>query len=68
MPATGRLFLGLVHAADGLQGAKRRIEAARRHVDGFGVSTECGMGRQEREAIAPLVDLHRDIADALLTR
>src|SRR5262249_61578660 len=39
------LFLGVVHAADGVAGAKRRIAAARRHVAKFGIATECGMAR-----------------------
>lgn len=62
-PSIGRLFLGLVHARDGLEGARRRARAARRHIDRFGVSTECGMGRQQRAAIGPLLDLHRAIAE-----
>ncbi len=43
-PAT-ELFLGLVHAPDGTEGARRRIAAAEKHVHGFGVATECGIGR-----------------------
>lgn len=39
------LFLGLVHHADGVDGANRRIEAASKFVDQFGIATECGIGR-----------------------
>jgi hypothetical protein len=40
-------YLGLVHARDGVEGAERRVAAARRAgVSTFGVATECGMGRR----------------------
>jgi hypothetical protein len=39
------LYLGLVHAADGVAGTARRIAAATRHVADFGIATECGIAR-----------------------
>src|SRR5580658_10423828 len=36
------LFLGLVHAKDGVDGTKARIAAARRYAPPFGIATECG--------------------------
>jgi hypothetical protein len=39
------LYLGLVHAQDGEQGAKRRIEAAKRWAPPFGIASECGISR-----------------------
>jgi hypothetical protein len=39
------LFLGLIHHADGPEGARRRIAAAEKFVSRFGVATECGIGR-----------------------
>jgi hypothetical protein len=39
------LYLGLVHAADGVAGTVRRIAAASRHVADFGIATECGIAR-----------------------
>jgi hypothetical protein len=39
------LYLGLVHAADGVAGATRRIAAARKYVPEFGVASECGISR-----------------------
>jgi hypothetical protein len=39
------LFLGLVHARDGVDGAKQRIAAASRVVDRFGIASECGISR-----------------------
>ncbi len=60
-----QLFLGLVHNYDGLEGAKRRIAAARPFYEPFGVATECGMGRRPPEVIPELLRLHRDIAESL---
>jgi hypothetical protein len=61
-PST-ELYVGLIHHGDGIDGARRRIEAARRHVAGFGVGTECGFGRRPPETIAPLLELHAAVAD-----
>jgi hypothetical protein len=56
------LYLGLIHLTDGVEGAKRRIAAAKRVVTDFGVSTECGFGRRPPETIPRLLELHRDVA------
>jgi hypothetical protein len=39
------LYLGLVHAEDGVEGTTRRITAARRHAPKFGIASECGISR-----------------------
>ena len=39
------LYLGLVHAQDGVEGAKRRIQAAKKFAPAFGVASECGISR-----------------------
>jgi hypothetical protein len=39
------LYLGLVHAQDGVDGTLRRITAARTSVQGFGIASECGISR-----------------------
>lgn len=39
------LYLGLVHAQDGVEGTTRRIVAARRHAPEFGIASECGISR-----------------------
>lgn len=62
LPVETQVYLGLVHEADGVEGAGRRIEAARRSVRDFGVATECGMGRRAPQAIADLLALHREVA------
>jgi hypothetical protein len=57
------LYLGVIHDADGVEGAERRLASARRNVDrGFGVATECGFGRRPTETIEPLMRLHADVA------
>lgn len=60
-----QLFLGLVHMYDGLQGAKRRIAAAKTFYPSFGIGTECGMGRRPPASIPALLDLHREISHHL---
>jgi hypothetical protein len=61
------LYLGLVHATDGVAGARRRIAAAAPFRDAFGVGTECGMGRRAPAGIPALLDLHRAIIDGSLS-
>jgi hypothetical protein len=56
------LYIGLIHFADGIDGAQRRIAAARGYVADFGVATECGFGRRAPETIEPLLALHADVA------
>lgn len=63
-----RLFLGLVHHTDGVEGTRRRIDAARRAVGGFGVATECGMGRRPPETIPALLDEHAAVTSPLGAR
>ncbi|WP_433473876.1 hypothetical protein ACQPZP_34510 [Spirillospora sp. CA-142024] len=65
LPAETTLFLGLVHATDGLDGARARVDAARRAVKTFGIATECGMGRRPSEQIPALLTLHAAVADLL---
>jgi hypothetical protein len=56
------LFLGLVHAKDGVAGTKARLEAARRYVPKFGIATECGMARARSEdTVRALLKIHADI-------
>lgn len=59
------VVLGLVHMTDGIEGARRRVAAAKAVRAEFGVATECGLGRRDPATIGPLLDLHRDIATTL---
>ena len=58
------LYLGLVHYTDGVEGARRRIATAEKFAPDFGVATECGFGRRPPETVAPLLEIHRDVAGA----
>jgi hypothetical protein len=57
-----RLYLGLVHHKNGVEGTQRRIDTARRHYQrGFGVATECGMGRKPRERVPELLEIQAQV-------
>ena len=58
------LYLGLLHNTGGIEGSKRRIMAAKRHVGRFGISTECGLGRRPREAVVELLDQHKILVES----
>ena len=60
LPAT-HIYLGLVHLADGIDGAHERIALAREFVPRFGIATECGWGRRPTGTIAPLLALHTEL-------
>jgi hypothetical protein len=56
------LFLGLVHAKDGVEGTRARLAAAQRHAPNFGIATECGMARARSEdTVRALLKIHADI-------
>ena len=65
MRADTRLFLGLVHHTDGMEGTTRRIEVAKRCCSDFGISTECGLGRRPREQIPELLEMYFQAAALL---
>jgi hypothetical protein len=57
-PAT-ELYLGVVHAADGVDGAKRRIAVAGKYVRTFGIATECGIARAcTPDLVKSIIDIH----------
>lgn len=56
------LFLGLVHAKDGVEGTRARLAAAQRYAPKFGIATECGMARaRSEETVRALLKIHADI-------
>lgn len=56
-----RLYLGLVHADDD-EGTRRRIRTAQAVVRrGFGVATECGLGRMPWEEVRSVLQILRDV-------
>ena len=50
-PSGTDLYLGLVHAADGVEGTRRRMAAARQFVSDFGIASECGIARARRPEV-----------------
>jgi hypothetical protein len=54
---------GLIHYTDGVEGTKRRIETASRHVSHFSIATECGFGRRDPGTIPELLRIHAAVAD-----
>ena len=59
LPEGTELYLGVVHAKDGVDGARARIAAARRHVPEFGIATECGMARaRSQDTVLTLLKTH----------
>jgi len=60
-----KLFLGLVHFTDGVEGTRQRIAAAQSVITDFGVATECGMGRRSPDTIPQLLEIHRAVVEAI---
>jgi hypothetical protein len=56
------LCLGLVHYTDGVEGTRRRLAAAERHVKDFSIATECGFGRRKPETLPELLRIHAEVA------
>ena len=56
-----KLFLGLIHDSDGVEGTKRRIGVASKYARDFGIATECGFGRRPPETIPNLLRVHAEL-------
>ncbi|MBH61336.1 MAG: hypothetical protein CL569_02570 [Alphaproteobacteria bacterium] len=56
-----KLFLGLVHHTDGVEGTRSRVETAEKFISDFGISTECGMGRRPPQTIPELLRIHAEV-------
>ncbi len=62
-PAGTELYLGLLHHADAA-GDKARVAVAKKFIDDFGLSAECGWGRTEPGRLPGLLTGHRVAAEA----
>ncbi len=58
-----KLYLGLVHHTDGIEGTRKRMETASRYVSAYGIATECGWGRRPKETLPALLCIHAEAAD-----
>ena len=56
-----RLFLGLIHDTDGVEGTRRRIAVAEKYIPDFGIAAECGFGRRPPETIPNLLRVHSEV-------
>lgn len=62
------IYLGLVHAADGIEGAKKRIALAHEYVPRFGIATGCGFARARKpDLVQKLLEIHAAAAAELMT-
>jgi hypothetical protein len=53
------IYLGLIHGADGIEGANKRIALAHDYVPEFGIATECGFARARRpDVVRNLLAIH----------
>jgi hypothetical protein len=59
-----KLFLGVIHASDGLEGARRRVNSAKRQYADFGISNFCGLSQWNAgpETVDAMLRLHEDVA------
>lgn len=58
LPGT-ELYLGVVQAADGAEGTRKRIAVAAKYVSSFGIATECGIARARTpDLVKSLIDVH----------
>jgi methionine synthase II (cobalamin-independent) len=57
------IYLGLIHAADGIEGTNERIALAHNYVPEFGISTECGFARARKpDLVRNLLKIHAGAA------
>jgi hypothetical protein len=59
------LYLGLVHAKDGVEGTVRRMATASKYVSDFGIASECGISRGRNPNLA--IDFIKTYAGAAAT-
>ncbi|HWI21123.1 MAG TPA: hypothetical protein VNT22_00760 [Baekduia sp.] len=60
-----KVYLGLVHHTDGIDGARTRIAAAREWLPQFGVAAVCGYGREDPAELNDVLELNLACARAL---
>jgi hypothetical protein len=65
-PAGTRVYTGIAYH-DGAEGARRRIDLLRNHLDDFGVAWYCGFGRLPADEVAPILRHVRTCAEQLLS-
>ncbi len=57
------LFLGLIHNTGGQEGTEKRLATAQSVVTNFGIATECGLARRQRETMVSLMGQHTSLSE-----
>jgi hypothetical protein len=58
----GELYLGVIHGADGVDGAGKRMTAARKFAPAFGIACECGIARARKpELVKRILEIHAEV-------
>jgi hypothetical protein len=60
-----KVYLGLVHHEDGINGSERRIALAKESLPEFGVAAVCGYGREDPEEVGDIFALNSASAHAV---
>ena len=56
-------YLRLVHHTGGQAGTEKRIAAAQSARNHFGIATECGLARRDRDTMSGLIEQHANLSD-----
>ena len=60
---SNEIYLGVLHAADGVQGANQRMATAAKHAPKFGIACECGIARARKpELVRRVLQIHAEVA------
>jgi len=60
----GELYLGVVHAGDGVEGTRKRMATARKYAPRFGIACECGIARARKpDLVRRVLEIHAAIED-----
>jgi hypothetical protein len=57
-----KVYLGLIHHGDDLEGFRRRWGQARPHLPNAGIASVCGFGRMDPSVLPHVLALHRACA------
>jgi hypothetical protein len=60
-----RVYLGLVHHTDGVDGFRERMDGARAHLADFGIGSVCGYGRVDPSELPEALRVHAACAHEL---
>jgi hypothetical protein len=55
----------LIHPHDGLEGANRRIDLAKKYLNDFGIAAVCGFGRKNPRELGNILELLKAAAGSL---